>query len=219
MYIVEGTIGAGKSTFLRLIEQRLSQVAVIYEPVDSWQSEEHGSSLLTQFYTNPARWAYSMETFAMACRVKEHLKEQQEQNRFRLMERSIYSGHYCFTYNGYLQGFLTELEWQVYLEWFNFLIPGKCKAPTGFIYLKVDPKVAHARIQKRSRSGESGIPLDYLYQLQARHEDFLVHKKQVLQELYAVPVLVLDCNTDFESDPAVFAVHAEKIAAFMGLSL
>ena len=99
MYIVEGTIGAGKSTFLRLIEQQLSKIAVIYEPVDSWQSEEHGSSLLTQFYTNPGRWAYSMETFAMACRVKEHLKEQQEQNRFRLMERSIYSGHYCFTYN------------------------------------------------------------------------------------------------------------------------
>lgn len=215
MYIVEGTIGAGKSTFLKLVEQSLPEISVVYEPVNSWQSEEHGNSLLTQFYQKPSRWAYSMETFAMACRVQEHVKEQLNPNKLRLMERSIYSGHYCFTYNGYKQGFFTELEWQIYLAWFNFLIPGKCSAPAGFIYLKVDPEIAYSRIQKRGRSGEEGITLDYLKQMEERHEEFLIAKNNVLFELLPVPVLVLDCNNEFEADSTQFAHHVDKLKLFM----
>jgi len=33
MYIVEGNIGAGKSTFLKLLSQHVPQVTVVQEPV------------------------------------------------------------------------------------------------------------------------------------------------------------------------------------------
>ena len=76
MYIVEGNIGAGKSTFLRLIQAQLPQVSVVFEPLHNWQSQVYGQSILSQFYNDPHRWAYTMETLAMACRVQEHIQEQ-----------------------------------------------------------------------------------------------------------------------------------------------
>lgn len=151
----------------------------------------------------------------MACRVREHLSEQQNPNPFRVMERSIYSGHYVFATNSYRNGFLTDLEWRVYLEWFNFLVTGRCKPPQGFIYLKVDPEIAFERIKKRDREAEKTISLAYIKQIHQCHEDFLVHKKDILTELTAVPVLVLECNEEFESAAEQFDAHADKVLAFV----
>ena len=215
MYIVEGTIGVGKSTFLKLIGLALSELTIVYEPLHNWQSNKKGESLLTNFYTDPKRWAYTMETLIMMSRVKEHIKEQETSSHIKLMERSIYSGHYCFTYNSYLQGFLTKLEWETYLAWFNFLIPQKCIIPRGFIYLRVDPKIALERIKKRNRSGEETIPLEYLEQLDARHTDFLIDKRNLLPTLAEVPVLILDCNKDFEENSQEFLEHKEKVKQFI----
>jgi len=44
-FIVEGNIGAGKSTFLKLIKDRLP-VQVVYEPHKKWQSVQGGENLL-----------------------------------------------------------------------------------------------------------------------------------------------------------------------------
>ena len=215
MYIIEGTIGAGKSTFLKLIAPFFPEMAIVYEPLHAWQNNTESPSLLEHFYREPQRWAYTMETLIMISRVQEHLKEQNNSSCIKLMERSIYSGHYCFTYNSYQQGFLTELEWNIYLAWFNFLIPQKCRAPRGFIYLQVDPEIAHGRIKKRSRKGEDAIPLEYLKQLDKRHTDFLIHKNNILPELMTVPVLVLNCNKEFEADSQEFLGHVEKVRSFM----
>ena len=160
-------------------------------------------------------WAYTMETVTMVGRVQEHLKEQEHPNPFRLMERSIYSGHYCFATNGYQMGFLSELEWKVYLAWFNFLVTERCKVPHGFIYLQVDPEVAYERIKKRQRAGESSISLEYLKQIHHCHENFLVEKINVLPELAQTPVLILDCSQEFESEHAQFIAHAQKVVEFM----
>lgn len=215
MYLVEGNIGAGKSTFLKLIQTHLPQISVVFEPLHNWQSQVYGQSILSNFYSDPQRWAYTMETLAMACRVQEHLKEQQNPNPFRLMERSIYSGHYVFATNDFHNGFLSELEWNIYLQWFDFLVGSQCKAPQGFIYLNVKPEVAYERIQKRNRSSEKGISMQYIQQIHDCHEAFLVNKENVLPSIKNVPVLVLDCDKEFESDLEQFAEHAKAVQEFM----
>ncbi len=215
MYIVEGNIGAGKSTFLRLIQAHLPHIDVIFEPLHNWQSQVYGQSILSNFYKDPKRWAYSMETLAMACRVQEHLKEQENPYSLRLMERSIYSGHYAFATNGYKNGFMTDLEWQIYLEWFNFLVTGHCKPPRGFIFLDVDPEIAYERIKKRNRAAETNISIEYIRQIDACHKAFLLEKKGLLAELREVPVLLLDCNKEFEADESQFIAHAQSVADFM----
>ena len=47
--ILEGNIGSGKSTFLRLLKENLD-VDVVYEPTDRWQSVGAGGNLLDLFY-------------------------------------------------------------------------------------------------------------------------------------------------------------------------
>ena len=155
MYIVEGNIGAGKSTFLSLVKKYIPAIDVVPEPLHSWQSEEHGLSLLHSFYQDPVRWGFSMETFTMAARVIEHLKDQDSTNPNRLMERSIYSGHYCFAKNSFESGFLTIFEWTVYISWFNLLIPNKCALPSGFIYLRVSPEIAYERLKNAAGLAKS----------------------------------------------------------------
>lgn len=219
MYIVEGNIGAGKSTFLTLIAQQLSSVSIALEPLHNWQKQVHGQSLLTNFYQDPHRWAYTLETFTMICRVREHLHEQQlakaNHTQVRLIERSIYSGHYCFGKNSYESNFMTDTEWKLYEQWFNFLILRKCLPPYGFIYLKVDPEIAYQRIKKRNRLSEKNLTLAYLRQIEKRHEDFLVHKIDLLPELEKVPLLTINCDEEFEENPVQLQSHVKNVKVFM----
>jgi deoxyadenosine/deoxycytidine kinase len=193
MIIVEGNIGAGKSTFLKNLALYSNFFDIAQEPVDSWHKKEDGSNLLENFYNNPHRWAYTLETFAMAARLQEHIKHAKNKKPI-IIERSIYSGHYCFAKNDYLAGYMTEIEWELYQQWFNTVIASFAAPPKGFIYLKVAPEIALARIQKRNRVGEENITLDYLREIEKRHEEFLVNKKDVLSNISAVPVKIFDAN-------------------------
>src|SRR3990167_9436119 len=159
MFIIEGNIGAGKSSLLKIIKEKLPHLEVVFEPVNQWHSGKNGQSLLTDFYKTPERWAYTLETFAMVCRVKEYIKESSNEKIKKIMERSIFSGHYCFAKNDYINGFMNDIEWETYQAWFVFLTSNKVSIPDGFIYLKVEPKVALERIAKRNRSGENNISI------------------------------------------------------------
>jgi len=215
MYLVEGNVGAGKSTLLSLLAQNLPSTQIVFESVNAWNNAEAGTSLLSHFYQDTKRWSYTMETFTMFTRVQEHLREQKDRNPFKIIERSLYSGHYCFARNGYLQGFLDEAEWVLYNKWFNFLVEQHCRTPHGFIYLQSDPKICYERTKKRSRSGEETIPLAYLEQIHEQHEQFLIKKHGIMPALKEVPVLVLNVSEEFESNPDIIQEYVEKINDFM----
>ncbi len=214
MYIVEGNIGAGKSTFTQLVAEHLSYTSVALESSHSWKRQDHAQSLLAHFYQKPDRWAYTLETLTMTCRVKQHIHEQNNNRPFRLVERSIYSGYHVFAYNSYQSGYMNDVEWKVYKDWFNFLITGRCTQPLGFIYLKVNPEIAFERIKKRDHLEEKKLTIEYLQQLDKYHEMFLRKQHNVLDDIKDVPVLTLDCNQDFENNPEVFAKHLDRLKAF-----
>lgn len=215
MYILEGNIGAGKSTFLTMLEKQLSFISPLLEPVNNWQKQIYGQSLLANFYKDPKRWAFTLETLTMMSRVKNHRIEQELPNPYRVMERSIYSGHYCFAKNGYEQKFMTEVEWNIYMDWFNMLIPGKCNPPRGFIYLKVKPEITYERIKKRNRLAEKKITLAYQKQIDKRHDDFLLHKKNLITDLKNIPVLIINCDEEFETNPKKFQEHCARVEEFI----
>lgn len=218
MYIVEGNIGAGKSTFLKLLAQKLPDISIVLEPSHNWQNTSQGQSLLSNFYQDQKRWAYTMETFIMICRAREHMAEIKKNEPNRIIERSIYSGHYCFAYNSYEQQFMNAVEWHAYQSWFNFLIPHRCKAPLGFIYLQLDPEVAYERIQKRARAEEKNITLEYLRQIHLKHELFLIKNKSTLPSISLTPVLILDCNEEFESNETKLQEYSNKVRQFISFT-
>jgi deoxyadenosine/deoxycytidine kinase len=150
----------------------------------------------------------------MVCRVREHQKWHNSPTPV-VMERSIYSGHYCFAQNDFDNGFMNAIEWNTYNQWFNFLVNSRCNPPLGFIYLKTTPEVAYERIKKRNRGSEVGIPLEYLKQIHDGHIKFLVNKENVLPELESAPVLVLESDAEFEKDKGVLFEHLNKVEAFL----
>lgn len=209
MYIVEGNIGVGKSTFLRLLHDYDPSIEIVLEPQAIAER-----SLLDHFYKNPERWAFTLETLAMACRTREHTREQEHLYTRRVIERSVYSGHYVFACNGYASGYFTPAEWAVYQQWFDFLVKRMCALPQGFIYLKATPETCFKRVQHRARSSETGLTIEYMHCIDQRHFDFL-ENHNVFTELARVPVLILDCNQDFEQHPELFLGHVEAVQAFL----
>ena len=215
MYILEGNIGAGKSTFLTMLAQHTPSVSVALEPLHEWQNQIYGQSLLANFYQDPKRWAYTFENLTLISRVQNHLIEQQNNHPWRIVERSIYSGNYVFARNSYESAFLTPIEWQIYQEWFTILTHSKCFAPQGFIYLRVSPEVAFERIKKRNRRAEKKLTLAYLRQVHAKHEEFLIQKRVTCASLIDVPILVLNVDQEFEADTAHFYEHTQQVQKFL----
>lgn len=215
--VIEGNIGAGKSTFLHLLNQYL-QIDPVFEPHDKWQNIGDGENLLEKFYTDIRRWAYTFQTYAFVTRVLEQEKQvRNSKTNVQVLERSVYSDRYCFAKNCYEMGVMQSLEWQLYRDWFNWLVDGYTTKPTGFIYLQTDPNVCYDRLRKRNRHEEAAVPLDYLKRLHEKHEDWLIQRAEVADYLKDTPVLTLPCNHDFESDEQELTKHLSKIMQTFGI--
>lgn len=214
-FVVEGNIGAGKTTFLRIITQHL-HAHVIHEPLDKWQKVVGTENLFENFYRDTPRWAYTFQLYAFITRIIEQESHAlQYAEPVQILERSVFSDRYCFAKNCYELGFLTELEWQLYQDLFSWLVDNYVIRPNGFIYLSADPATCHQRLTKRNRHEEAGVSLDYLEQLHQKHEDWLIKKIDVAPFVKDIPVLILDCNKEFESSAKEQKKHMESVANFI----
>ncbi len=213
-FVVEGNIGAGKSTFMKVVGSLLN-AQVVYEPHQAWQNID-GENLLEAFYSDGSRWAYTFQTYAFLTRIfalEEQMKKTEKP--YLLAERSVYADRYCFAKNAYEIGLMNQLEWKLYCDWFSWFVENRMQRPLGFIYLRTDPTVCYQRLNKRNRIEEKLVSLDYLSLLHAKHENWLIHKQDISRRLHDVPVLVLDCDRDFESSQSLQQEHANNVADFV----
>jgi len=215
MYYLEGNIGVGKTTLVSLLPRYMPELEITPEPREAWSKLSFGQSLLGSFYKEPKRWAYALETLTLVCRFQNQMREQSKINPERLLERSMYSGFYCFAASGHKNGFLTKTEWQIYSRWVNFILDTQFHPPYGFIYLKAKPEICFERTQKRNRVEERSISLEYLQQIDEAHSRMLIQKQNVHESLKSAPVLVLDCDGDFLKDKSLLEAHIAKIKEFI----
>ncbi len=213
-FIVEGNIGAGKSTFLRLVDEQLP-LQIVPEPLARWQHVGAGHNMLDMFYKDPHRWTLSFELYAFMTRVTQHeIYDQAGNGGVQLLERSVFSDRYCFAKNAYELGFMNKLEWEVYQELYKWLLR-TVRKPDGFIYLRAAPETCHARIAKRNRSEEAGVPFEYFKKLHEKHEKWLVERCDAQDGLGSVPVLILDCDAEFERDRDMQHAHIKAVRDFV----
>lgn len=216
--VVEGNIGAGKSTFLSILQGSMA-VDVVFEPTNKWQHVGEDGNLLDLFYKDTLRWAYTFQSYAFISRIQSLLDNQKKctKNGLQVLERSVYCDRFCFAKNCFEDGNMSKLEWEIYKEWFSWLVESYVQRPAGFVYLRTSPEVCFERLKKRNRSEESAIPLAYLTALHNRHEDWLVHKKENMSYLQDVPVLILDCDQEFEQDSVVQARIVQQVQDAFGM--
>lgn len=218
-FIVDGNIGAGKSTFLKLIKKYLN-VQIVLEPHEQWQNVGGSHNLLEKFYQDMPRWAYTFQSYAFITRIQaQQQAEKTNPYMMQILERSVFSDRYCFAKSSYEQGKMSALEWNMYTQWFSWLVDNYVTKPAGFIYLQTDPQVCYQRLIKRNRHEESMVSIDYLKQLHDKHESWLIGKHDVAPFLKEVPVLVLNCNEDFALNTKQLEQHVEQIISFVSPSL
>ena len=206
---VEANIGAGKSTFLRAIENKKSdKFNVIQEPVDEWINtcDSDGSNILDKFYSDQNRWSF---TFQMNSFISRVYKCEQNCNptKINFIERSVFTDKYCFAENCYESGKMSLIELNIYNRWHEWLNNKFNTNPDIYIYLRTNPEVCYERIKKRNRNEESEIPLEYLKTLHDKHEEWLIKKEKT-------PVLVIDVNDDFDYNDKINE-YLSKILKFI----
>ena len=180
------------------------------------------ANLLELFYKDTERWSYTFQSYAILSRMR--LQKRPPPRSIRsakhpvmFYERSLYTDRYIFARNCWETNLMTDLEFDIYSDWSDFLLDTQGDVHIhGVIYLRADPEVSHKRLNKRSRTEEKGITIDYLKQLHNKHEAWLHHKNvEKHVSLYDVPILELDCNKDFESDEENRKILFEKVKIFV----
>jgi len=216
--IVEGNIGIGKSSFLKLLGEKL-HCNIVFEPHEKWQNIGQAGNLLEKFYEDTPRWAYTFQSYAFLSRVLEQEQAVADSKHdIVVFERSVFSDLHCFAKNCFELGTMTALEWSLYQEWFSWLVEKHVIIPSGFIYLRGTPEVCLDRLRMRNRHEEVGVSLDYLQLLHEKHEGWLTKKKEVAPCIANVPVLTLDRDVDWNVDLDEKDRLVAKVADFFGMS-
>ena len=124
----------------------------------------------------------------------------------QFFERSVYSDRYCFALNCFDSGLFSDVEWACYTDWHTWLLTSFPQLELdGFIYLKVDPNVCMKRLEKRNRSEEGAVKLDYLQSVHDRHEEWLIEHQPadaVAVSIRQTPMLIINADEEFETSPA-----------------
>lgn len=199
MIILEGNVGVGKSTFLNYIQKYLN-AHVVYEPHELWQDVE-GHNLLEQFFIDQQRWAYSCQSYILLTRIDQLLQDPCVLNKeICFIERSVYSGRYCFAQVAKEIGWMNGLEWCLYKKLWDREIRRINKIPSGFIYLRTPAEICFNRILQRGRFEEKPISLDYLQRIEEKYENWFIKKFGVDENILNVPTLILDFSEDLSSN-------------------
>jgi len=215
---VEGNIGSGKSSLLKMIENKINNSKLIYEPVGTWMSitGSHGKddNILSNFYNNMTRWAYSMQNIVYLTRINDLINSRKLacDKKYIFSEKSIFTDRHIFAEIAHKSNNMNELEWKWYLEWYSFLYKyfENWIEPNGYIYLNCDVGVSMNRIKKRDRDGEDKIDVNYLRELNDCHDLWM---GQVQRS--GKPVLVLNCNNDFLENEEEMNKHLMAINNFI----
>jgi deoxyadenosine/deoxycytidine kinase len=62
----------------------------------------------------------------------------------------------------------------------DFTVAQYCDEPDVILYLRTPAEVCLQRIHERGREEESGIPLDYLLQLEGLHDEWLLDNPKTI---------------------------------------
>ncbi len=173
MVLIEGNIGAGKTTVGKTIAAS-SRFGFIEEPTKAWQ-EDFASNMLENLYTDISRWAFTFQicTFITRAKTWPEICALTDCSRV-VLERSIFCDRFVFVENFYRTGVITQTEHQLYRGLWDFVVSSYCDQPDLILYLRTPAEVCMERIRDRGRAEESGITLDYLVQLERLHDEWLL---------------------------------------------
>jgi deoxyadenosine/deoxycytidine kinase len=162
---VAGNMGAGKSTLVELLAKHYKWDAVL-EAVDT--SPELTNPYLDDFFNDMTRWSFNLQVFFLTARFKQH-RAIQAGARSAVQDRTIYEDAEIFARNLYEMNMMSERDFKTYQMIYNEFTT-LLKPPDLVVYLQASIPKLVANIEKRARTYERNIKLDYLKRLHAQYE-------------------------------------------------
>ncbi len=192
---IAGNIGSGKTTLAQMLGKQFGW-DVLLESVED-------NPYLADFYEDMSRWSFHLQVYFLNSRFNQVAKIRESQ-RSTIQDRTIYEDCEIFAKNLHQSGHITDRDFNNYIELFSSMIK-HVQPPDLLIYLKADIPKLVANIQKRGRSYEELIRIEYLKHLNERYDDWIGN--------YDVgKLLIIDVNDlDFVKNVDDFASIVEKV--------
>jgi deoxyadenosine/deoxycytidine kinase len=160
---IAGNIGSGKTTLTQLLSRHYGWEAH-FEDVDE-------NPYLDDFYAEMQRWSFNLQIYFLNSRFRQVVDIRQNERNV-VQDRTIYEDAYIFAPNLHAMGLMTSRDFGNYSALFE-LMDSFIQAPDLLIYLRASVPTLVGQIQKRGRSYETSIRLDYLQRLNERYEAWI----------------------------------------------
>jgi deoxyadenosine/deoxycytidine kinase len=190
--VVEGPIGAGKTSLARRLASRLSADALLEQPGEN--------PFIARFYRDMARYALPTQLFFLfqRARMVEPLKQPDMFSRPTvadfLLDKDLLFARVT----------LSGDEFALYQKIYDSLRP-QAPAPDLVVYLQAQPGVLAERVRRRAAGFERGISEEYLALLAESYARFFYHYT-------AAPVLIVNSeNLNFVERDADFDLLVSRI--------
>jgi len=191
--IIEGNIGAGKTTLVNMISEHYNAKKILEEFEDN--------PFLPKFYKDAERYSFPLELSFLAARYNQLKRQLANQDLFKSFTIADY---YFMKSLIFSKNTLVEDEFNLYRQLFN-IIYNQLPKPDLYVYLHVDVDSLIEKIRKRGRSYESDISTDYLLKIQKGYFDFFNQQNDL-------KILILDTNNiDFVNNKTQFNKMVEII--------
>jgi deoxyadenosine/deoxycytidine kinase len=195
--VVEGPIGAGKTSLTRKLAQAANAQLLLELPEEN--------PFLQKFYRDSARYALPTQLFFLFQRVN----QLRDLTQTDLFSAPIMSDFLLDKDPLFASLTLADDELHLYRQLYDQLRP-QAPQPDLVIYLQAQPETLVERVQKRGIAMESGISEDYLYRLCESYSRYFYHYE-------AAPLLIVNTeNLNPIARDADFLMLLERIRTMRG---
>jgi deoxyadenosine/deoxycytidine kinase len=195
--VVEGPIGAGKTTLAKRLAAHLGGRELLEEP---------GSNpFLPRFYQEPARYALSAQLFFLLQRL-EQIRDLNQRDLFA----HVTVADFMLDKDPLFAAINLEPdEYALYEGMYRHVQP-HAPVPDLVIYLQASPGTLLERVRRRRVEYERGLALDYLTHLSSAYARFF-------HDYAAAPLLIVNSdNLNFVDRDADFELLLQRIRGLKG---
>ena len=190
--VVEGPIGAGKTTLARLLSEEY-QARLVLEKVEE-------NPFLGRFYEEPEKYRLQAQLYFLLTRYR----QQQELAQADLFRQNLVSDYLFAKDHLFAQINLDADEFALYRQLFK-LLDARLPKPDLVIYLQARLDVLMARVRKRSKDYERLLTPEYVRKIAEAYRNFFFNYEET-------PLLIVNSSeVDFVEDAVQIADLMKEI--------